>query len=144
MIHYLDYWRPDLVNSFTDFLIFNPPKMLENTFLQCAEGLHLPPPPFYEQHRLYRHSHLLSFFWTPRFWQYFFNYIAPMKYYKNKLIQQSYFFIFRRIKNNVMCFLYKHHFCKQHQTEIWSKIIIILSIKMIQKKINILKDRLVE
>ena len=39
----------------------------------------------------------------------------------------------RRLKNNVMCFFYTHHFCKKHQAEVWSKIITILSIKRIQK-----------
>ena len=40
----------------------------------------------------------------------------------------------KRLKNSLMCFFYKHHFCKQHQAEIWSKIIPILNIKTIQKK----------
>ena len=33
--------------------------------------------------------------------------------HKNKLIWQSYFFIFRRLKNNVTCYFYKQHLYKQ-------------------------------
>ena len=54
--------------------------------------------------------------------------------YKNKLRWQSYFFMFRKLQNNVTCFSYKQHFHKWQKAEIWSKIITVLSIKGSQKK----------
>ena len=39
--------------------------------------------------------------------------------YKNKLMRQRYFFIFRKLKNKVTCFFYKKYFYKQHQAEIY-------------------------
>ena len=48
-------------------------------------------------------------------------------YFLPWLMWQSYFFIFRRLKNNVTYF--KQHFYKQHQAEIWSEIVKISSIK---------------
>ena len=45
--------------------------------------------------------------------------------HSNKLIAQSYFFIFRGLKNNVTCFFYKQYLYKQHQAKICSKIIIV-------------------
>ena len=57
---------------------------------------------------------LLIFFPSPPPWQDFSDSIAPAKYRKNKnkLMWQSYFFIFWRLKNNVTCPFYKEHFCK--------------------------------
>ena len=48
---------------------------------------------------------------------------------------QSYFFLFKRLKNKVKCFI-KQHFYKQHQAKILSKIIKILNIKRNEKKIK--------
>ena len=45
---------------------------------------------------------------TRRFWEYCRS-IIPDKH-KNKLMWQSYYFIFKRIKTNVTYFLYKQHF----------------------------------
>ena len=48
--------------------------------------------------------------------------VVFLKYRPNeipdKLMWQSYFFIFRRLKNNVTCFFYKKYFYKQHPAEI--------------------------
>ena len=43
---------------------------------------------------------------------------SHMDKHKNKLMWQSDFFIFRRLKNNITCFFYKKCFDKQHQAEI--------------------------
>ena len=76
------------------------------------------------------------FFWnlllTTLFWLYHPSEILDK--HKNILTWQSFFFVFRKLKNNVTWFFFiKKHFSKQHEVEIWSKII-ILNIKMIQNK----------
>lgn len=89
-----------------------------------------PEPPFYRQPPpLYTQPLFFIFFvnspfLTTLFPQYRLNEI-PNKH--DELICHSYIFIFRRLKNNVICFLHKHHFYKQHQTQIWSVIITISS-----------------
>ena len=60
--------------------------------------------------------------------------------HKNKLMWQSYFLIFRRLKNNVTCFQKNS---KQYQAEILFDKIIISSINR-SKKINVLNIRLDE
>ena len=73
---------------------------------------------------LYGHSpSFYIFLWTPHFWEDFDN-IAQMKYRINtqKLTWQSYFLIFKRLKNNVTCFFNKQHFYKQPGWDlIWNK-----------------------
>ena len=59
---------------------------------------------------------------------------------KNKLMRQSYFFIFRRLGKKV-CFFYEQHFYKQHQAEIWSEIITISSIKKAKRKRKLSKRK---
>ena len=73
-------------------------------------------PPFYRQPPLDGQTPFLSFFWnsllTKLFQQYRPNEIP---YKKNKLMWQSYSFIFRRLKNIVTCMLfYKKYFCLLH------------------------------
>ena len=53
---------------------------------------------------------LKSPLWTTFCWQY-----CPFK--------ESYFFMFRGLHNNVICFLYKQQFYKEHQAEIQLKIV---------------------
>ena len=55
----------------------------------------LPSTPFYGQTPLYDYPHLCFFSKPQALDNIFFDYIAPMKYHKNKLMQQSYFFIFK-------------------------------------------------
>ena len=43
-------------------------------------------------------------------------YLTPPDKHKNKLMGQSYFFIFRRLKSKMLFF--EQHFYKQHQGEI--------------------------
>ena len=69
-------------------------------------------PPFY----IFPNHSLLTTLWRYRPNE------IPDKH-KNKLTWQSYFFIFRRLENNVTSFFYKQHFYKQQQAEIWSEII---------------------
>ena len=94
-------------------------------------------PSFYKQPPYKAIPHFSYFFRTHCFWQDFPDNIAPVKYRINtkiKLMWQSYFFIFRRLKNNIICFFYKQHFYKQHLAETWCEIITIWSIKRSQKK----------
>ena len=89
---------------------------------------------------LYGHPHFLSFFQTPVFGKTFRQYRPneiPDKH-KNKLMWQSYFLIFRRLKNNVTCFKKNS---KQYQAEILFDKIIISSINR-SKKLNVLNIRL--
>ena len=44
--------------------------------------------------------------------------------HKNKLIRESYWFIFKRLQNNITCPLCKKHLDKQHQTVTLSEIVI--------------------
>ena len=73
-----------------------------------AEGLN--PPPSIDNSPYTAIHPFLSFFRIPLFWQDFRQY-RTMKYginTKNKLIRQSYFFIFRRLKSNVTRFFIKN------------------------------------
>ena len=81
-----------------------------------------PFPPFSESPSL-----LARLFWQCRPTE------IPDKH-KNKLMWKGYFFIFKRLKNNITCFFYKQHFYKQHLVEIQTKIVTIPSIKRSQKK----------
>ena len=44
--------------------------------------------------------------------------------HKNKLIRESYWFMFKRLQNNITCLLCKKHLDKQHQTVNLSEIVI--------------------
>ena len=44
--------------------------------------------------------------------------------HKNKLIRESYWFIFKRLQNNITCPICKKHLDKQHQTVTLSEIVI--------------------
>ena len=70
------------------------------------------------------------------FWKVFRRYhtIEIPDKHKRKLMWQSYFFIFRRLKSNVTCFFKKQHFYKQHLAEIQSERVVFSSIKSSQKK----------
>ena len=63
----------------------------------------------------------------------FFDNITPNETrdkYKSKTLRKSYFFMFRRLQNNITCLFANKHFYKQHQAEIWLEIITISGIKM--------------
>ena len=102
-------------------------------------------PLFYRQPLLYGYPppsliHFI-FFSNPWFWK------SLHKHKLKKLIKlmwQSYFFIFRKLKNNATCLFYMQHFYKQHQAENWSKIVRISSIKRSQKKNERLNERATE
>ena len=79
--------------------VWTPPS-LDNLPLLWPSPLHFPNPPFLA--RLFRHYHI--------------NEILNKN--KTKLMWQSYFFIFRRLKNKFKCFFYEQYFYKQHETEI--------------------------
>ena len=79
-------------------------------------------------------SHLFIFFPKPLLFTTFFWLYCPCDKHKNKPMWLSFFFIFRRLKKNVICFFNRQHFSKQHHAVIWSKIITILCIKMRRKK----------
>ena len=77
-------------------------------------------PPFYRKPLIWL-SNFFIFFMKPTllarlFRKYYPNEIPDKN--KNKLMLQSYFLIFRRLKVNVKCFFKKQHFYKQHQVEI--------------------------
>ena len=77
-------------------------------------------PPFYRQPPIWPSPLFIFFPNTPflarPFRQYRPNEI-PDKH-ENKIMGQSHFFIFRRLKNNVKCLFYKKYLYKQHQAEI--------------------------
>ena len=63
--------------------------------------------------------------------------------HKNNLMTESYFFMFRRLQNNITCFFWKKHFYKQQQAEIRHEIITASNIKRRQKKLTFsMKDLL--
>ena len=105
--------------------------------LHSVQKIWTPLPLYGGSSSLSDHPTFLSFhsLFLTLFWQYRLNGIWDQ--HKNKLMWQSYSFIFQRPKNNITCFLYKQHFYMQHEPEILCKIITylnILSIKRSQKK----------
>ena len=84
---------------------------------QSAEGLN---PPFYRRPP-YMAISLFIFSLNPPTLGILFHQYCPNERpgkHKNKLMWQNYFFIFRRLQNNVKCFFYEQHFYKQHHAEI--------------------------
>ena len=64
---------------------------------------------------------------TTFFWQYRPNDIRGK--HRNKNMRESYFFMFRRLQNNVTLFFYKQHFYVSHQSEISFELITVSWIK---------------
>ena len=89
----------------------------------------LPPPSIVNLSYMAIHLPILSFSESPVF-ENIANEI-PDKH-KNKLVRQNYFFILRKLKNNVKCY-----FDKQHQGKISSKIITISSNEIVKRKTKI-------
>ena len=79
-------------------------------------------------------------FLTTIFWQYHDDKIWGKS--KNKLMRESSFFIFRRQLKPLHFFFCKKHLYKQHQVEIWFKIIVITVVKSSQKKTKQYKWRI--
>ena len=95
------------------YMLVNP----KNIIVCKAGGLNTPPPP---PPFLYTTTRLFVFFLNllllaKKNWQYRANEIPDKN--KNKLVWQSYFFIFRKLKQNIKCF-----FKKIQETPAWDLI----------------------
>ena len=86
---------------------------------------------------LYDHSPFLSFFWTPCFWQQFFDNVTPMKYRINIKINSCGKVISSSVEDKKTAlhdFFISNTVISNIRLMTWSKIITIISIKRSQKK----------